>query len=591
MKSFLKMILACLVALFISGIVSVFFYTCTFVGIMSALSEDETASTKTGDVFFLKINGEVHEVPPSVPFDFSMLGGFSMKDSPSLRGICAAIDVAAVDDNVKGIYLNTDGMTAAPATYEAIRDRLTAFRNTGKWIVAYNDNYSLGQYYIATAADSIYVNPIGSVTLDGMTSTTPYFKGLLDKLGIEMQIFRVGTFKAAVEPYILEHMSEANRKQISDYMNSIWGSMAAEMAESRGIGIDTINALADEAVSYMLPDELMQTGLIDRQVYRSEMEDILKARIGKDNLSGLTIKALASNYNSKFGTHISNEVAVLYATGEIVSSKEDISTGEGIYWLDLIEDIKELRENEKVKAVVLRVNSPGGSGFASEQIWKALCELREEKPLVVSMGDYAASGGYYISAPAHAIVAETTTLTGSIGVFGMIPNYSGLASGKLGVNFEEVKTHKMGSVSAFRKVSDAERVKVQKGIDAFYDLFLTRCSEGRGISKDSIAMVAEGRVWTGAEAQKLGLVDVLGDLGTAVQLASQLANLEADDYATTWYPAAEKSWTKLLKSFDDDVQLQMTDRVMGTDRAAIDFIRHLKNADRIQARAFDSIEL
>jgi protease-4 len=589
MKSFFKTVLACLVALILSGIISGLFYTCTFISVVSALSSSDQTVTKDGDVLLLKINSAVTENDATMPFNFDMLSGFSLRDGSSLTTICQAIDAAEADSHIAGIYLNTDGMTASPATITAIRERLERYKaNTGRFIVAYNDSYSTGQYYLASVADSLYINPLGEITWNGMSTVQPYLKGLYDKLGIEMQIFRVGTFKSAVEPLMLEHMSDANRLQIECYLGSIWQTMAQSISASRGLSVDSLNALANQAVSYMLPDELLATGLVTAQKYKRQIEPILSQLTGKD-FHGIALADMAANYDPTAGSTKRQQVAVLFATGEIVSSGKDKM--DNIYWEDLIEQIDDLADDDDVKAVVLRVNSPGGSGFASEQIWKALTELRDKKPLVVSMGDYAASGGYYISTPAHYIIAEPTTLTGSIGVYGVIPNFSGLATDKLGINFEEVKTHSLGGLTPFRAATPVEKTKVQRGIEHFYDLFLTRCADGRQLPKDSIAQIAEGRVWTGVDAQRIGLVDELGDLYAAAAKAAELAGIAADGYYTATYPAAEDSYMSLLKQFTNDATIRVADRLIGADHTVLQHIERLQRADRVQAYSLDRIAL
>jgi protease-4 len=589
MKSFFKTVLACFVAIVVTGILSSLFYTCTFISVVSALSGSDRTATKAGDVLLLKLNGPITERDASLPFNFDLLSGFSMREGTSLATVCQAIDAAEADPNVAGIYLNTDGLAASPATLTAIRERLARYKaNTGRFIVAYNDAYSTGQYYLASVADSLYINPLGEISWNGMMSVQPYFKGLLDKLGVEMQIFRVGTFKSAVEPYMLEHMSDANRLQTQCYLGSIWDTMVQSIAESRGLSADQLNALADEGVSYMLPDELLASGLVTAQKYKREIKPLLSALSGHD-FHGLTVAQLAGNYDPKAGSKKLDQVAVLYAVGEIVSDAKDKM--DNIYWEDLIREIDKLADDESVKAVVLRVNSPGGSGFASEQIWKALMELRERKPLVVSMGDYAASGGYYISTPGQYIVAEPTTLTGSIGVFGVIPNFSGLATDKLGVNFEEVKTHESGQLNPFRATTPLEKVKIQRGIEHFYDLFLTRCADGRQLPKDSIAQIAEGRVWTGADALRIGLVDELGGLSVATAKAAELAGIAADGYFTAAYPSSETSVMNLFKEFSDDATIRVANRLIGTDRTVLQLIERVRHADRIQAYSLDRIEM
>ena len=598
-SGFWKTVLAVVVGTIIVSLISGLFTTCAFIGMIAAsASQDQTAvATKPGDIMLLKINSEVTEIPSSMPFNFDMLGNFSTTPELSLRGYLNAIACAKQDNNIAGIYLNTDGMVASPATYEALHDALADFRASGKWVIAYNDNYSMGQYYVATAADSVFVNTIGSVVLDGMSSTLIYPKRLLDKLGIEMQVFRVGQFKSAVEPYMVEHISEANRLQTETYLNSIWNTYAADIAASRGMSVESLDSLANLAVSYMLPEEVAATGLVDGMVYKSDVEQMLLAKMGVDELQdhAVTANQLINNYDLLFPAG-GNSIAVLYASGEIAS--ESTGVEDAIYYDTLIKDIQAIAKNEDVKAVVLRVNSPGGSGFASEQIWKALMDLKATgKPLVVSMGDYAASGGYYISCMADYIVAEPATLTGSIGVFGTIPNFESLVSGQLGVNFEEVKTHQYGQLNTMRAATEAEKVQLQKGIEHFYELFTRRCAEGRGIEQDSIKAIAGGRVWTGADALQIGLVDELGGLTTALDKAAELAGIEPGNYSRTVYPQPKTSMETFLELLNDgteDISLRIVDHVIGStpaDRQTIKFLRRLQNADRVQARSFDAVVL
>lgn len=595
MKSFFKTVLAVMVGLFLMGVISTLFFTCSMIASLAS-SEGSAGKTSTpGDVMYLKINGEVTEVPPSMPFAFDVMSGLKMNQDLSLRGYLNAIAIAKNDPNIVGIYLNTDGMTAAPASYEAIHDALADFRTSGKWIIAYNDGYSLGQYYVASVADSVFVNTIGSVTFDGMSSTLVYPKGLLDKLGIEMQVFRVGTFKSAVEPYMVEHISEANRLQTETYLRNIWDQMVKDIAVSRGMTAEELNALANQAVSYMQPDEIANTKLVDGMLYKSDVEKIILNLTGKKKLEGILAKDLVEGeFDTYFPQDKKEKVAVLYAVGEIASSATSIGE-DGIFYEDMIKNIREIAEDDDVKALVLRVNSPGGSGFASEQIWKALMDLKAKKPLVVSMGDYAASGGYYISCLADYIIAEPNTLTGSIGVFGVIPNFGGLASGKLGVNFEEVKTHEFGTLNTMRGVTPAERQKVQYGIEAFYEIFTKRCAEGRKMEQDSIKAIAGGRVWTGSDAVKNGLVDELGDINLAVAKAVELANLAEGSYSRVNYPTPKTPMEQIMEMMGEeqkDITLHIADKVLGntpSDRSVLHFLNKLQSADHVQARSFDAV--
>ena len=586
-----------MVGLFATSVLGTFLLTCTMISSLAmADGSASSVSTQPGDVMFLKINSEVTEVPPSQPFSFDMMGGFSMNRELSLRGYLNAISIAKVDPNIAGIYLNTDGMTASPATYEALHDALADFRTTGKWIIAYNDNYSLGQYYVSSVADSVFVNTIGMVALDGLSSTRLYPKALLDKLGIEMQIFRVGTYKSAVEPYMIEHISEANRLQIETYLRNIWNQMAGDIAASRNLTVEKVNLLANEPVTYMSPNELAATGLVDAMLYKSDVEQKILALTGHDELQGVTARELVEgSYEKWFPQDRDKKVAVLYATGEIASAGRNTNGYEGIYYEDLISDIRDIADDDDVAAVVLRVNSPGGSAFASEQIWKALTDLKAKKPLVVSMGDYAASGGYYISCMGDYIFAEPNTLTGSIGVFGVIPNFSKLATGKFGINFEEVKTHQFGQITGTRALTSAEKQKIQNSIEQIYDLFTGRCAEGRNLPIENVLEVAGGRVWTGGDAQRLGLVDELGGVSKAVAKAAEMAGLAYVPYSTVSYPFPKSSFEAFLEMMEEDTKdltLRMADKVLGStpvDRSALRFIDGLQNADRMQARSFDAV--
>lgn len=595
MKSFFKTVLATLLALVIWGILSGLLYTCSLCAILASFGEEPVRETQSGDVLFLKINSEVNEIPSSMPLSFDLLSGLTFNDDMSLREYLNAIGIAKADPNIVGIYLNTDGMAAAPATYEALHDALLDFRRSGKWIVAYNDNYSLGQYYVASVADSVYVNTIGTVAFDGMSSILTYPKALLDKLGVEMQVFRVGQYKSAVEPYLIEHISDENRYQTETYLRGIWNRMAADISATRNISVERLNALADSAVSYMQPDELMPTGLVTRQVYKSDVEKVILRLTGQDKLSGVYARDLAMGSLDKIYPQDSDDkIAVVYAVGEIASEARNTEGVDAIYYEDLIDQIRKVADDEKVKAVVLRVNSPGGSGFASEQIWKALSDLKARKPLVVSMGDYAASGGYYISCLADYIVAEPNTLTGSIGVFGVIPNFEKLATGTLGVNFEEVKTHEMGTLNTMRGVTPQERQKVQHSVEWFYEQFTMRCAEGRNLPQDSIKVVGGGRVWTGTDALGIGLVDELGDLNLALQKAAQLAGLSAGAYSCSLGEKEDglSSFFESMSGNMGDITLEMAGNLAESNLyngSTIQFLKHLNNADRIQARSFDAV--
>lgn len=509
-----------------------------------------TTSVQKNSILHLKLTGEIAEREGGGEMsmiDMLQGGGTS---SMGLNTLLAAIDKAKTDKKIEGIYIECDGSAAAPATRLTLRNALKDFKKSGKWIYAYgNEGIDQGDYYLASVADSIFINPVGAVDVHGMAAANPYFKKLLDKVGVEMQVIRVGTFKSAVEPYMLEDMSEANRLQTEHYMGSIWHNMRDSMAADRKIDIAKFDQLTDSMLVTMEPDSLVKNHVVDGTCYPNEMEARLKAvtKLKKDDDLRLVNPAdYATNVEeSTNGDHI----AVLYAVGEIVQqgSNNPMSDLNTIVGEKLVKQIKELQDDEHVKGMVLRVNSPGGSAFASEQIWKALEDFKAAgKPLAVSMGDYAASGGYYISSGAQRIFAEPTTITGSIGIFGIIPCAEDLAENKLGVHMAVVKTNANSDFGIMTKrMTPSQRNAMQQMINRGYDLFTKRCAQGRHVTQDSIKQIAEGRVWDGMTALKIGLVDELGNLDAAVKWVAQKANMKKD-YKTQNYPALEVDWRNML---------------------------------------------
>ena len=463
----------------------------------------------------------------------------------------SAIENAAENDKVEGIYIECNGVSAAPATLKTMRRALKEFKKSGKWIVAYGyEGINQADYYLASVADSIYLNPVGSVDLHGMASVTPYMKKMFDKIGVEMQVVRVGTFKSAVEPYMLEDMSDANRLQQEHYLGTIWKEMLDSIATDRKLTYDALNSLCDSVVMTFSADVLMQDKLVDKLAYRGQMDDILRARtkVDKDkDLKFVTPEDLASSLEDPvLGDHI----AVVYAVGEIDGSGSFGSTEEGINSEKLSETIHDLMKDDNVKGMVLRVNSPGGSAFGSEQIWKAVQDFKAAgKPVAVSMGDYAASGGYYISCGADRIFAERTTITGSIGIFGVIPSFNELVENKLGVHMASVKTNENGDMAAVgKKLTPAQRAALQNMVNEGYELFTKRCADGRHVTQDSIKQIAEGRVWDGITAKQIGLVDEFGGIREAVAWVAKKAKL-GDDYKTQNYPAMEDQFMALLDKY------------------------------------------
>lgn len=533
---------------------------------------------KDNTVLTLKLEGTLSErVEPN---SFLDLIGQNTDLEIGLDDILSSIKKAKENDNIKGIYINAGAFAASNASLKEIRDQLADFKESGKFIIAYADVYSQGCYYLSSVADKVIMNPQGNLDLHGLSSSPTFYKGLLDKIGIEMQIFKVGTFKSAVEPFMLDKMSDANREQVTAYINDIWSTITSEISDSRKISVDKINQLTDSLQTFKLANASVSEGLVDTLMYETEvkeyLKDLLKVEKAKDvrmaSIKDMTSVPFVKESNSK------DVIAILYAEGSINNG----SGKDGITDKRYVKEIEKLKDNDKVKAVVFRVNSPGGSAYASEQIWKAITDLKAKKPVVVSMGDYAASGGYYIACNASKIIAQPNTLTGSIGIFGMFPNFEGLTK-KVGLSFDNVKTNKFADFGdATRPMRPEEKVILQQYIEHGYDLFLTRCSEGRNIPKDSLDHIAQGRVWTGNQALKIGLVDALGNIDTAIQEAAKLAKL--DDYSLQDYPKKVDFLESLLSNQKEEFATKAMKEYLGKDYELFKTIKEIKEQDFVQAR-------
>ena len=452
--------------------------------------------------------------------------------------------MAKDNDKVLGIYLKGGELQAAPASAKALRDALLAFKESGKFVIAYSDSYTQTNYYIASVADKIYFNTVGTLAWDGLSAQKMYYTRLMEKIGVEMQILKVGTFKSAVEPYFRTSMSAEDRKQTEQYLTGIWDEMKASVATQRAISVEQLDAYASECMSLQPQHKYMDYGLVDTLVYVQDMDTVLRTYAGTKDYHTLSTSAMTRVERVK-NTAI-DKVAVLYAEGAINDSGND-----GIVEGKMLKNIKKIHKDDNIKAVVLRVNSPGGSADASEQIWHAIKTLQAKGlPVVVSMGDYAASGGYYISCCADYIYAEPTTLTGSIGIFGTVPNASKLMD-KIGLDVDGVSTNKhagMMSNVLFKGLNPQEMALMQSMVERGYDLFTKRCADGRGVSQDAIKKIGEGRVWLGKDALEIGLVDELGNINSAVAKAAELAQL--GKYAIVEYPEKIDPIEQLLKMLD-----------------------------------------
>ncbi|MDD7099248.1 MAG: signal peptide peptidase SppA [Paraprevotella sp.] len=581
MKDFIKYTMATVVGLVL---VSIIMGILTFVSMAGMIaSEGMSSPIEKKSVLRITLKGSITE-RAGEENPLSKLGGETTQQI-ALDQALQALEKAAKNDKIEGIYMEGGILSAYPAEVQELRQALLKFKKSGKWIIAYADTYSRSAYYLCSVADKVYLNPIGMLDWSGLSSNPMFFTGLMKKLGIKMQVFKVGTYKSAVEPYIAEQMSDANREQVSSYQQSIWNNMLKDVAKSRKTTAEALNSLADSLTILSGPEASVKGGLVDKLCYQDEVKKILKnkAKMEEDeSLRFVSISdvALSEELNDK----VDDEIAVYYAYGEI---KEDITGGfaqeSAITAKQTTNDLQERREADDVKAVVLRVNSPGGSAYASEQIWREVQLLSKEKPVIVSMGALAASGGYYISCGANKIFAEPTTLTGSIGIFGMIPDATELLTDKLGLSFDVVKTNAHSDFGAMgRPLNESECRLMQAYINQGYELFTGRVAQGRKISQDSVKAVAEGRVWTGEQAMKIGLVDKLGNLNDAIAAAAKAAKIEK--YSVGRYPEPAPWFASLLQEKKADYMDSQMRSALGEFYPAFSLIRDLKNQDAIQAR-------
>ena len=554
MKKFILIVCGSLVGTVLAFVL--FILLAMFMGVaimsMGMGGSKKTVSVSKHSILKIDLGTDISERSGSDPLDMmSFMRGEGLPTSLGLNTVVSAIKNAAENDKVDGIYIECNGVSAAPATLQTMRRALKEFKKSGKWIAAYGyEGINQADYYLASVADSIFLNPVGAVDLHGLASVTPYMKKLFDKVGVEMQVVRVGAFKSAVEPYMLEDMSEANRLQQEHYLGVIWKEMVDSIAIDRKLQPVALNSLCDSVVVTFQPAQLKQYKLIDKLAYRTEMDDILRARtkVDKDDdLNFVDPEDLASNLEDMV---VGDHIAVVYAVGEIDGAASFGQVEEGIDSEVLSETIHDLMKDDNVKGMVLRVNSPGGSAFGSEQIWKAVKDFKDAgKPVAVSMGDYAASGGYYISCVADRIFAERTTITGSIGIFGIIPSYENLVENKLGVHMASVKTNENADMMAGgKKLTPAQLASLQNMINHGYELFTKRCADGRHVTQDSIKKIAEGRVWDGLTAKQIGLVDEFGGVREAVAWVAKKANL-GKDYKTQNYPELEDQFMSMLDKY------------------------------------------
>lgn len=588
MKQFLFSALGALVGtiigFFVMGFIVVIFTIVGIAGMFSSLESKPVEKVAENSILHLKLQGEISDKIVAND-DFSELFG-TEETKTKLYDIIKSIESAKDDNNIVGIFLDCRGVGAGLATCTEIRNAVENFKESNKWVYAYGDSYTQADYYIASVADSLFINPEGMLDLHGLSTSIPYFKKLLDKIGVEVQVFKVGTFKSAVEPYLLSEMSEANKLQTKHFMVNMWKNVSDDICNSRKLDSDKFNELVDGITATQPTAFLIENKLVDAKCYAFEFIKNLKGLTNVEKGKNLKFVTPKEYINTLSEDNITDEkIVVLYAEGEINSENPD-----GIVAKNLIEDILSSADDDDVKGLVMRVNSPGGSAFDSEQIWAALEVFKKKgKPFAVSMGDYAASGGYYISCGADKIFAEKNTLTGSIGIFGMVPNVKNLIN-DFGVNVCEVSTNPNANFPSLDKpMTHMQLVQMQKMVERGYDLFTTRCAEGRNMPIDSLKMIAEGRVWDGKSALDLGLVDGIGNIDSAIEWVAEEAGII--DYKLVQLPESTDAFDYYINKYFGEI---LVNNLLGKSNKFIDQKRYIENIINIypvQARMNMSIEL
>lgn len=584
MKDFIKNVLATMVGMF--G----FFIVMGVIGMMSIIgmiaSGNAAQNVEKNSVFVLNLSGTISEQGSENPL--SMFTGDNSLNS-GLNDILSSIKKAKANDDIKGIYIEAGALATNYATLQEIRNALADFRKSGKWIVAYGDFYTQGAYYVASVADKVYINPKGAIDWHGIGAQTMFYKDFMAKFGVKWEVVKVGTFKSATETFTEEKMSDANRLQTQTFIDGTWRNVCDAVSKSRGISVDSLNSYADSYLALQATETLVKAKMVDGMMYGDQVKDAVKKMMKLDKDDDISQLTLNDMLNVKDGKVEGSEIAVYYAEGDIVQDpKAATMFGNNNYIASrkVCKDLEDLMNDDDVKAVVVRINSGGGDAYASEQMWHQMSELRKVKPVVVSMGDYAASGAYYMSAPASWIVAQPNTLTGSIGIFAVIPDLSGLVTTKLGVRFDEVKTNRnstFGNLMA-RPFNAEEKAMLQASVNRGYSLFRQRVAEGRRLPVESVEKIAQGRVWIATDALNIKLVDQLGGIDDAVKKAAELAKLK--DYYTSDYPAAASWMDAMLNSMSSsgtylDEQLRQT---LGDFYQPFTMLRSIDKREAIQAR-------
>ncbi len=577
MKSFFKNILSTILGVILSFAVLVIL----FIGVISVISINSKKEIEIKPNTILKIDftNPIVERKSTNPLDEISLTSSEPKKTIELKQVLDNIEKAKNDENIVAIYLNASSISAGFSQTEEIRNKLLDFKSSGKKIISYAESYSQKIYYLSSLANQLYLNPEGIIGLTGFSANIMFFKGLLEKLNIEMQIIRHGKFKSAVEPFISDKMSKENREQTKLFLEDFANNMFDSIASQRKIKYQDIKKYINQ-LSLNTAKKCKELGFVDDLIYEDQLEEILKEITGSEELEFITLKKY-TNVKASTQKDISrNKIAIIYTTGEIQSGKGDNGT---IGSTTTAKAIKDAREDEKVKAIVIRINSPGGSALASDVIWRETILTKGVKPIVVSMGDVAASGGYYIACAADSIVANPTTITGSIGVFGMIPNMQSFYEKNLGITVDTVNTHKYADIGSLnRRLTNFEKNKIQENVEKTYDTFIGNVSQGRSLTKKEVDKIGQGRVWSGYHAKKIGLVDILGGLDRAIKIAAKLADL--DNYRTINLPKEKNSFEEFFENINSETSNTLIFKTIGISQEKLKTIENLLKNDPVQTR-------
>jgi len=578
MRNFLKNVLSTIVGVVLSVIVVILLFIGIISITISSFDNEKESKIYPNSILKIDLTCPIVERSSDNPFESLSFANMDSQKELELRSILDNIEKAKMDDRIKGIYLNSPFVNAGLSQTEEIRNKLLDFKKSEKFIISYTENYSQNGYYLSSVSDEIYLNPEGMFELKGLSAQVMFYKGLLEKLDIQAQVIRHGKFKSAIEPFILDKMSEANREQVSLLLTTISDNILDSIASQRGLALSRVEELANN-LELNTAINCLENNFVDDLIYQDELENKLKIKVGeKEKLRLISLSKYNNAKVEKQGQISRNKIAIIYATGEIKSGKGDLKS---IGSETTAKIIKKAREDERVKAIVLRVNSPGGSALASDVIWRETTLAKAEKPLVISMGDVAASGGYYIACAADKIVANPTTITGSIGVFGLIPNLKQFYKNKLGITLDTVNTHKYADMGINRTLSSFERAKIKEVIEGIYSTFISHVAEGRDMSIAAVDDIGQGRVWTGYDAKRLGLVDVLGGLETAINIAADLA--EISDYRIVSLPKKEDPLETFIKEITREESKYIAN-YLGVDHKFVKSIENLIKGEKIQTR-------